>query len=126
MPKMHWVAAQDELSNEALTVRAQTLPINDQGRLLWDIFFPRNDVDSVKLATLTTTDFRPVSDRREWNQRGRLVDDRTPTAEQWEMVPIESYFMIGEREMQDLMERTLGNEALFQEIVATQIPDQAV
>jgi hypothetical protein len=124
MARLTWMAQQEALTNEALTVRVQTLPFADDGTLLWDIFFPRRDADSVKVRTLTTTDYRPVSDRREWNQRGRLVDDRTPPTEEWEMVPIESYFKIAEREIQHLDERTLGNEALFQEIVSVQIPDR--
>jgi hypothetical protein len=37
------------------------------------MFFPRRDVDSIDLDDVTTIDYRPASDRREWNQRGRLI-----------------------------------------------------
>jgi hypothetical protein len=119
-----WVAAERALTAAALTVRAQTIPLNDQGRLLWDAFFPRRDVDSVKVANITTIDFRPVSDRREWNARGRLINMKTPNVGDIEMVPIESFFKLGEREVQDLLERTIGNEALFRQMVGTSIPDR--
>jgi hypothetical protein len=119
-----WVAAERALTAAALTVRAQTIPLNDQGRLLWDAFFPRRDVDSVKVANITTIDFRPVSDRREWNARGRLINMKTPNVGDIEMVPIEAFFKLGEREVQDLLERTIGNEALFRQMVGTSIPDR--
>lgn len=119
-----WMAQQERLSAGALTLRAQSVSPNDQGRLLWDAFFPRVNADSVKIRTISDIDFRPAADRREWNQRGRLVDLRAPEAEELEMVPIESYFQIAEREMQELLERTLGNEALFQQIVGNQVPDR--
>lgn len=122
MADFAWIGEQEALTNEALTVRAQTVDPTDGGRLLWDVFFPREDVDSVKLSEMTTIDYRPTADRREWNQRGRLIPLKTPPLKELEMVPIEAYFTIGEREMQHLAEQTRGNEALFQEIVGNQIP----
>jgi hypothetical protein len=112
-----WIEQERELSAAALTVRAQAVSPNDNGRLLWDAFFPRRDVDSVNLRTISTIDFRPAADRREWQARGRLIPLRTPNVDELEMVPIESYFTLGEREIQDLMERTLGNESIFRQIV---------
>jgi hypothetical protein len=35
------------------------------------------NVDSVDLDDVTTLDYRPASDRREWNQRGRLIPVKT-------------------------------------------------
>jgi hypothetical protein len=122
MADFGWVGAQEALTNESLTVVAQTVDPTDDGQLLWDAFFPRQDVDSVKIAEMTDVDFRPAADRREWNQRGRNVPLRTPASKELEMVPIESYFTYDERAMQHLMERTLGNESLFQQIVGMQIP----
>lgn len=119
-----WMAQQERLSAGALTLRAQSVSPNDTGRLLWDVFFPRVDADSVKIASISNVDFRPATDRREWNQRGRLVDLRAPEAEELEMVPIEGYFQVAEREMQHMLERTLGNEALFQQIVGNQVPER--
>lgn len=124
MTMFAWVAAERALTAAALTVRAQSIPLNDQGRLLWDAFFPRRNVDSVKIANITTVDFRPTADRREWNARGRQIVGRTPNVGDIEMTPIESYFKLGEREIQDLTERTVGNEALFRQIVGTSIPDR--
>ena len=79
----------EELSPAALTVTAQTISPNDQGRLRWDVFFPRQDVDSVDLHEVTTLDFRPVSDRREWNSPGRLIPDKTPDLRDISIVPVE-------------------------------------
>ena len=119
-----WIAQEADLSAAALTVRAQTLPLDDQGTLLWNSFFPRRDVDSIKLSQIAQVDFRPVSDRREWNARGRLIPIKVPNLAEIEMIPIESYFKIAEREIQELEERTVGNEALFRQLVGVSIPDR--
>lgn len=119
-----WLSAEERLTNDALTVRAQTISPNDQGNLLWDVFFPRRDVDSVEIHEITTLDFRPVADRREWNQRGRKINLRVPPFRDMEMVPIESTFSIAEREIQKFQEQTLGNEDLFRQIVGASIPDR--
>jgi hypothetical protein len=122
MSDFAWIAEQDRLTPAALTVRAQTIDPTDTGRLLWDSFFPRRDVDSVKLNEMTTIDFRPAADRREWNQRGRFIPLETPPTREFEMVPVESYFSIAEYELQRLAERTVGNQGRWQEEVANQIP----
>src|SRR6185503_21389455 len=108
-----WLAEAEELSPAALTVLAQTLSPNDDGRLFWDIFFPRSDVDSVDLADMFTIDDRPAAERREWNARGRVIPVITPEARKMSMVPIESYDTIGEREIQKLMEGAFGNQQIL-------------
>lgn len=124
MPRYDWVD-QDlglGLTSAELTVRAQAVNPNDNGRLLWDIFFPRENVDSVKVENIL--DFvakRFVGDRREWNARGRQIPLQTPGAEMIEMVPIETYFEMGEREMQELEERTGGVEARIRELIGVSI-----
>lgn len=122
---LSWVAAEEALTSEALTVRAQTIDPNDDGSLLWDVFFPQRNVDSVKLREILTTDFRPVSDRREWNAQGRLIPLVAPQTKELEMVPIESYFKLAEREIQELEERTIGNQDIFRQIVRQRIPDRS-
>lgn len=125
MSDFAWLAEEDELSPAALTVRAQTISPNDQDRLRWDVFFPRRNVDSTKLSEITTLDFRPVADRREWNQRGRYVPLQTPPRRDLEMVPIEAYFKVEEQELQTLAERTLStNERAFRDIIGAAIPDR--
>lgn len=119
-----WIAQEQALTAASLTVRAQTISPNDNGQLLWDVFMPRANVDSVKLREILTTDWRPVSDRREWNAGGRLIPVKTPDQKELEMIPIEAYFRIGEREIQELEERTLGNEDVFRRIVRNQVPDR--
>lgn len=112
------------LSPGALTVRAQTVSPNDDGRLLWDTFFPRKDVDSVDLDDVYTIDFRPVSDRREWNARGRHVPVKTPTLRKVSIVPIEGYARIAEKEMQKLGERADGNRETLLRLIGARIPDR--
>lgn len=120
-----WLQQEDELTSEALTVRAQTISPNDDGVLLWDAFFPRTDVDSIKLSEITTLDFRPAASRREWNQGGRRIPLKTPDIREIEITPVESFFKIGEQEIQRLAERTLGNESVFRDIVGSRIPDRS-
>lgn len=117
-----WLAQEAELSNAALTVRAQAINPLDTGRLVWPTFFPPVDVDSTRLEEISTVDFRPASDRREWNTRGRQIHFKTPDTRALEMIPIESWFKIDEYEIQKLEERTLGNEALFRALVGPTIP----
>lgn len=117
-----WMAAQAALTNVGLTVRAQTIDPNDLGRLYWPLLAPRVNVDSTKIAEIADIDFRPVADRREWNARGRLIPLEVPGTSLAEMVPIESYFNIDEKEVNDILNRVQGNEALFQSIVGPTIP----
>ena len=112
----------EELSPAALTVVAQTISPNDQGRLKWDIFFPRQDVDSVDIKEVTTLDFRPVSDRREWNSPGRFISDKTPDFRDLSIVPVEGYYKWAEYEMQKIAERAGVNEAAINQIIGRSIP----
>lgn len=120
MPRS-WIPATEELSDAALTVRAQTVSPDDNGALRWNFFFPRRNVNSVKLEDVTTLDYRPTADRREWNAPGRLIPYRTPSRRKVEIVPINPYRKWGESEMQELAERTLGNEGLMLEIIGNEI-----
>lgn len=122
MASLNWIATADRLQPTLLTVQAQALPPNDQGRLLWDTFFTRENVDSVDLESLTTLDYRPTASRREWNAPGRRVPIVTPTTRKLSMIPIEANFAIDEKEMQRLAERADGNEARLQEAISARIP----
>lgn len=122
MPLFDWIEQEQNLTPAALTVRAQAIPVNDQALLLWDVLMPRRDVDSVRLRNITTAIYRPTADRREWNARGRAIPLVTPKLDDIEMTPIETYFKLGEREIQELMERTVGNQELFRQLVGVDIP----
>lgn len=119
-----WMAQVEELAPAALTVRAQTLSPNDNGRLLWDVFFPRADVDSINLQDISTLDDRPAADRREWGARGRLIPILTPAQRKMRIVPIEAYDKINELEMQHLMEGAFGNSQIVQDVIGVRIPDR--
>jgi hypothetical protein len=119
-----WMAQVEDLAPAALTVRAQTLSPNDNGRLLWDVFFPRVNVDSVNLQDISTLDDRPAADRREWGARGRLIPILTPAQRKLRIVPIEAYDKIDELEMQHLMEGARGNNAIVQDVIGVRIPDR--
>jgi len=113
-----------DLAPGPLTVRAQTVSPNDDGRLLWDTFFPRKDVDSVDLDDVYAIDFRPASDRREWNARGRHIPVKTPALRRVSIVPIEGYARIAEKEMQKLGERADGNRETLLRLIGARIPDR--
>ncbi len=58
------LTASANLTEGALTVSAQATSPNDNGQLLYDVFFPRQDVNSIKLDELVIGNHRPVSSRR--------------------------------------------------------------
>jgi hypothetical protein len=122
MSSFTWTEEIEELSPAALTVRAQAISPNDDGRLKWDMFFPRRNVDSVDLDDVTTLDYRPASDRREWNQRGRLIPVKAPTTRKVSIVPIEGNYLWGEYELQKLNERTMGNGSIIAQIMQNTVP----
>lgn len=124
MPDFTWMEAEEELTPAALTVRAQTVDPTDEGRLLWDGFMPRRPVDQTKLSSLTSQNVRITSDRREWNQRGRYINLVTPPRKEIEWIPIEGYFKLEEKEINDLMHEVRGNQDLFRRIIGARIPDR--
>src|SRR5262245_23069548 len=105
-----------------LTVLAQAISKLDQGALLWDTFMPRQDVDSVELMDVTTLDYRPAADRREWNARGRIVPLAAPARRQVSIVPVEARQPIDENEMQALGDRTRLNWHTVAEIMSDTLP----
>lgn len=119
-----WLAQEANLSNAALTVLAQSVSPTDQDQLIWDIFFPRVNVDSFDLNTISTVNWRPTADRREWNTRGRFIPIQTPPTSLVSLVPIESYFTIDEEEMNKLLTRFLNNQDLFRDLIRSRIPDR--
>lgn len=124
MATLAWITAQEDLSPAALTVRAQVVSPTDNGKLSWDQFFPRRDVDTTKINDLTELDYRPVADRREWNARGRLIPMQTPEKKEIEMIPIESRDQIAEKEMNTLVQETRGNDAIIQNVMGVRIPQR--
>lgn len=126
MPDFTWMQAMENLSSAALTVRAQVQDPTDQGQLLWSQFFPRANVDMTKLTSLTTQNARITTDRREWNARGRYVNLVVPPRKEIEWVPIEGYFKLEEKEINDLLNEVRGNQALFREIIAARVPDRTM
>jgi hypothetical protein len=119
-----WLSTIDALSPAALTVRAQELPPTDQGNLLWDMFLPRENVDSVDLADISTLDYRPTADRREWNARGRRIPLAVPPRRLVSIVPIEANDKIDEKEMQRIAESAGGNAQVIRDIIGASIPQR--
>ncbi|MES2462916.1 MAG: major capsid protein, partial [Armatimonadota bacterium] len=97
------------ISSASLTVRAQTVSPNDDGRLRWDQFLPRADVNSINLGEVLLPNSRPTADRRAWNAKGRRIPREMPSFRELEMVPIEAEDVIDEYYMQKLFERYDGN-----------------
>jgi len=118
----NWLDKEVNLTDAALTVRAQAVAALDPGAILSPAFFPRVDARSVRLRDITTLIARPVSDRREWNAPGRQIPLKVPSFRDVEMLPVEGYFKMEEQEMQRLIEGAAGNEAVFRSIVGPEIP----
>ena len=115
------------LTPYALTVRAQTVSPTDDGKLLWDQFFPRKDVLSVNLKDVYATDFRPATDRRAWNARGRHVPLKTPSQRNVSITPIEGYATINEQEMNELLElarQTNDVQETLLNLIGARLPDR--
>jgi len=124
MADFSWIEKVEDLSPAALTVRAQAIDPTDQGVLRWNLFFPRNPVDSTDINEISTLDKRFVADRREWNGPGRYIPMATPDTRRIEIIPIESYDVINEREMQKLREQTRNNQATIMDIIGARIPQR--
>jgi hypothetical protein len=114
---LNWLDQEALLSSAALTVRAQAINVNDRGLFYHPFLFPRVDARSVKISEITSLDLRMAADRREWNTRGRQIPLVMPGTKEIEMIPVESYFKVEEREMQAILEGANGNEAVFRDIV---------
>lgn len=125
MALLEYVTRLRSAAPPALTVMAQAVPPNDNGMLVWDQYFPRVNVDSIRLDDVTTVDYRPTADRREWNAPGRRVPLIIPNLRSMEILPIEAESVIDEREMQLLMERGNGNLDIIMEIMEARLPARA-
>jgi len=127
MPLLNWIAAVRELSPAALTVQAQAVDPTLQNALLWDQFMPRRDVNSLEIdVLLEELEVEYVSERREWNTRGRPIPMRAPGTRRIEMIPIEDYFKIYEKEINDLAIRFAGNDELIMREIAPTIPQRTL
>lgn len=115
---------QQELSPYELTVQEQARTAENDPTLSYPTYFPTRSVESVKLADITVVDARVIGDRREWNADGRHIPALTPPAHIYEMVPLEAYFGVGEREIQHLGERFGGNAELILRAAKARITDR--
>lgn len=124
MGNFGWIGQVRKLSPPALIVIAQMVDPRDNGdggRLRYGDFFNDRPIDSVRLAEVMEFDFRPVADRRAWGANGRLITMKTPDIREVEIDPIEARHVIGERELQHLLERAMGNDAVVQDLIAAGI-----
>lgn len=124
MPPRSLIPLVEELSPAALTVVAQTISAGNTGRLRWPLFFPRQNVNSIDLKEVTTIDFRPVSDRREWNSRGRLIPSITPPIRELSLIPVEGYYKWDELEINKMNATADGNSEIVNQIIGRSIPDK--
>lgn len=102
-----------QLSEYELTVQEQARTSENDPTLTYPVHFPIEPVGSVKLADIEIIDARVIGDRREWNADGRFIPADIPKARLFEMVPLEAWFAIGEREIQHLGERFNGNAQMI-------------
>lgn len=122
---LNWLEEIESVSSVGLTVQAQALSLDevDPNRALkHPVLFPYTDADSTDLRTIFETDFRPVADRRAWDAPGRQVPLVLPEIEVVSMLPVESYFQMGEEELGKARAMAGGNEAVYRDLVRTSIP----
>src|SRR5580765_4337941 len=108
---LSWVEQEARLSAAALTIRAQALDVRQVPEIFYPQFFEDASVASTRVSDLTTTSFRPMAARRNWDARGRQINKRMGDLRTIEMSPIESWFNVTELEIQRLMEDVGGNSA---------------
>lgn len=123
---LNWIEEIDSLTSAALTLQAQSMSVDDVDTLLHPAFFPYTPVDSTDIDTITAIDKRYASSYRLWNNRGRFIPTPTPKRERVEMIPLEGYDKVEEKEMQKLRERTIAgdsaNQALYRQLIQASIP----
>ena len=115
------------LSAVALTIRAQTVSPTDDGKLLHDIFFPYKGVNGTDLKDVYAIDYRPATDRRAWNAKGRYVPAPTPKQRAVSITPIEGYATINEQEMNELLglaNQTSDPENTLVNLIGARLPDR--
>lgn len=118
-----WQALVDLLDPYEMTIQQQALSPLDRGdTLLWDTFCPRENVGTVRLNYLTTVDYRPTADRREWNARGRFIPPPMPPRREVNIVPIEARQRIDEEEMQRISETGGRNGQNLRDMAMVTIP----
>lgn len=114
----------EELSSWELTVSEQARTAENNPELRWENHFVRTPVGSTRLSDVEVTETREISDRREWNADGRFIPAKTPKIKDISMVPMESYFVLGEEEMQRLFERNGMNSELVLRAAKALIPQR--
>lgn len=107
------LARTEALSPANLTIRERVRLAENPNELRWPALFPRVEAESVKLSSITGTDFRPAGGRREWNAQGREIPEVLGPIQEAEMVPINPTHHIDERRLQNLRERAGGMAQLI-------------
>jgi hypothetical protein len=123
MATQTWMDTVEELSNEALTVEAQTAPLPQKETFLGQAMMPPQDVDSVKVDDVTVRAIRATTGRREWNTPGFLIEKAVPDEFKMTILPIEGRDHINELEYQLLNEKRVGaNRQKLQDLLRVTIP----
>lgn len=103
----------EALTPANLTIRERTRLAENPNDLRWRGIFPYAMADSITLAEISSSDFRPLGGRREWNAQGREIPEVMGTRIDAEMVPINPTHHIDERRLQKLRERAQGMDELI-------------
>lgn len=124
MAILAWATIMAALSPVTLTVRAQAVSLSNQDKTTWFRYFPRREVTSVELDEIFNTDLRLVADRRPWNGVGRRLHLSVPALRNLIMEPVESEFVIDEKEMNILNSRMNGNDDEIMKVLKVRIEDR--
>lgn len=120
-----WIDTIEEISNPALTVEAQTVPLPQEETFMQDALMPRENVDKTEIKGVKVRAIRPTSGRREWNGPGVTVEKPVPEEFEMNILPIEGRDQIDEKEYDELQRETInGGEARLRELLVANIPDR--
>lgn len=114
----------NSLQAAIITVRQQARTRENLPDLMALTLFPRNNVNSTKLSEITEVDYRFVADRRPWDAKGRNIPLKAPDLKDVTIEPIEAFFRIDEREMNDLYNSLNANQQLIQDAIRSRIPQR--
>lgn len=103
-PLFSWLDTYAALSPANLTILQAARLAENPLDLRYRALFPRIPTASIKMASITTVDFRPVGGRRDWNAQPREVPEKIGPQREWSMVPIEFSHKLDELKLQILGE----------------------
>ena len=102
MERFAWILAFLGLREVDLTVRAQAVDPMDVDGVIYPAFLQTENVNSMKVAEVTTRSYRQVAGRRPWDTDGSRFVQLPGDMRDAEFTPIDMYDFIGEKALYEL------------------------